>query len=213
MSTSWKQFLFTLGAVLIVLLAYEHYHRAELVATREQAQALKEQAEALSRQTKAQTEALQEQANALREKTEAMHAEATAMKNEVAAEHQAAQIERERYQLRAYRMEGLAAAQSVKVAIAESYMTTGKLPRSNKEAGVAEPDKFNGHALERVDVGKDGSITLTYNEKSGERGGTIELIPDTGNATMGIKWRCMSADFSDIAQTSAQCEYRPHIAR
>src|SRR4051812_29749850 len=114
MNASWKQFLFTLGAVLIVLLAYEHYRRTELAAVRQQAEALKAQAEALSRQTREQTQALQEQASALREKTEALHAETTAMKNEVAAEHEAAQVEQERYRLKAYRMEGLAAAQSVK---------------------------------------------------------------------------------------------------
>lgn len=48
-----------------------------------------------------------------------------------------------------------------------------------------------------------------YNEKSGAGGGTIRLPLQINNATMMIRWTCVSPDFTDIALSVAQCEYRP----
>jgi len=209
MSNLAKQIAITLALVLPALLGYEQYRRSEARAARELAEQLREQAEALSRQTKAQTEAMQEQAQQLKQQSEALQQQTEAMKQQVAQEHEQAESAQRLYLTRSYRMEGLAAAQSVKVAITEYYMNYGKLPHSNREAGVAEPDKFSGQALRRLTVDAHGAIELTYDEKSGIGGGTIRLVPDVSNATAMITWRCQSPDFSDIALSVAQCEYVP----
>lgn len=206
MNAALKQGLVTLAVIVIALVAYDIFKRSEVRAAKEQAQMLKEQAAALQKQA----DALKQQTDAMNEHANALYAEATAMKDEVAAEHTAAELEQQRYLLKSYRMEGLAAAQSVKVAIAEVFTSTGKLPASNKEAGVAEPEQFNGQALQSLQVGRAGIITLAYNEKSGVRDGRILLIPDISNTTVVIKWRCESPDFKDIAVSMAQCEYAPY---
>jgi hypothetical protein len=211
MSDTTKQILITLGLVLVVLLGYESYRSGEARKAREQAEKLRDQAEALARQTKAQTEAMQEQAQQLKQQSEALQQQTDAMKEQVALEHQQAAADQQRYLTRAYRMEGLAAAQSVKVQIASHYMEFGKLPRSNHEAGVAEPEKFSGQSLRSLLIDPDGQIVLTYDEKAGDGGGTIRLIPDTSNPTMVIKWRCASPNFSDIALSIAQCDYDPTL--
>lgn len=205
MSSTLKQVLVTLAAIVIALLAYDMFRRSEARAAKEQAQKLEERAAALQKQA----DALRQQTEAMHEHADQLHAEAAAMKDEVAAEHAAAELERQRYLLRTYRMEGFAAAQSVKVAIAEAYMNSGKLPASNHDAGIAEPEQFTGQALQSLQVEPGGIITLVYNEKAGVKDGRIVLTPETGNATLGIKWRCESPDFKDIALSMAQCEYVP----
>jgi len=209
MTPAIRQVVLTVVAVLIVLLGYDHYRRTEARAARDQAEALRQQAETLSRQTRAQTEALQQQAQALQQQSEALRNKTTELQQQVVQEHETAAEEQRMRLTRSYRMEGLAAAQSVKVAIAEYYMNNARLPHSNREAGVAEPDKFSGESLRSLIVDTQGAITLTFDEKSGVRGGTIRLIPDVSNQTMGVKWRCTSPDFSDIALSIAQCAYTP----
>jgi len=216
-----KKILIALVAVLIAFVFYDQ-HQREVRAAKAAAQAAEERAEELRLQSQAQAAAIKEQTEALaaraadlNQQAETLHAETTALKQEVAAEHEAAAAQREeivatqqRFQTKAYRMEGLSAAQGVKQAIAQRFGEFGKLPGSNREAGVAEPEKFAGQSLRRLDVGRNGMITLTFDEKSGVDNGRIQLIPDTATQPT-LKWRCVSPDFEDITVTSALCEFKP----
>ena len=214
MNPALRNLLITIAVVLIVLLAYDNYRRTELRAARQEAETLKERADELAKQARVQAEAIKEQTEALRRQSDALGAhaaelqtQASAMKDEVAAEHAASELAQQRSLLRVHRMEGLSAAQSVKVAIAEKYMSSGKMPGSNREADIAAPYQFAGQSLRSLKVERDGSITLLYDEKAGAGGGTIKLSPHVNTQTMMISWRCVS-DYQDIAQTVPQCEYR-----
>jgi hypothetical protein len=215
MNAALRNLLITVAVVLIVLLVYDNHRRTELRIARQEAETLKERADELAKQARVQTEAIKEQTEALRRQSDALNqhatelqAQASAMKDEVAAEHAASDLAQLRSLLRTHRMEGLSAAQSVKVAIAEKYMSSGKMPGSNREAGIAAPDQFAGQSLRSLKVERDGSITLLYNEKAGADGATIKLSPSVNTQTMMISWQCVS-DYQDIAQTVPQCEYRP----
>ncbi|MGA9334257.1 MAG: pilin [Rudaea sp.] len=195
------QFLVTLTAVVMALVAYDYYRRPDTEAARAQTQALKRQADALVQGTQSQTQALREQAKSLSE-------QATALKNEVSAEHRAADAQRERFMAATYRAEGLQAVGAAKVAVAEYYENYGKFPTSNSQVGLAPPDQFKGQSLRRMAISEGGVISLIYDAKSGVDGGTIRLIPDNTHPGTPLKWRCISPNFSDIAVTIPQCSYR-----
>jgi hypothetical protein len=102
------------------------------------------------------------------------------------------------------------AMNTVRIAVPEFYMNTGKWPESNASAGLPEPEAFRGKSLERLDV--DGAtVTLTFDSTSGIYGGTVVF---TGAATpqmaMGITWKCESPSYRDIAAAIADCVYSGH---
>lgn len=187
-----KQFLITFAAVALALGGYAVYEQAQM----------REQAETLRTQTRKDSEILRQQADALSK-------QAAALKTQVDDEHQQAAADRERLLRATYLSEGLVAAAAGKTAIAEYYLTRGELPTSNRDVGMPEPDQFKGKSLRRLQVSARGVITLSYDGHSGVDGGTIQMIPEVGNAAMGVKWRCVTASYPDIPALVPQCEYQP----
>jgi hypothetical protein len=183
MKSSLLQFFVTLVAVALALIAYEYYRTPQVDQTRAQTEALRQQAEALSRQ-------------------------ASELKDEVSREHDAAARERERHVAASLLSEGLLVASMAKVAIAEFYQSTGAWPSSNHDVGLNDPAQFRGRSLKRMHVSEGGVITLTYDEKTGVNDGTIRLVPDAGNPQMGVRWRCVSPSFREIAISIPPCEYQ-----
>lgn len=208
------------AALLVAFLAYNHHQHAQAEIARREAESLRQQAEELRQRAQQQADeaqqrleqqsrALAQQASDLSAQASALHAEATALKEQVSAEHEAAEAAQRHGQVRLSRMEGLSAANAVRTAVAERYMSTGKLPESNREAGVAQAEQFKGRSLQRLDVGRNGSITLTFDEKAGgDGGGVIRLVPEITNTPQALKWRCVSPSYEDIAIDAPQCEYR-----
>jgi len=97
---------------------------------------------------------------------------------------------------------------SMKVAVAEYYMSMGKLPSSNKQAGLAEPGDFRGRTLKSATIRTDGSIELVFDANSGVDGGRIRLIPDLAHANaMGVQWRCESPDFALVRRIIPTCDF------
>jgi len=125
-------------------------------------------------------------------------------KNKVFAEQQ-----REKSLRAIYIAEGLRLAGNAKVAITEYYMMNGQFPRSNREAGLAEPTQFSGEALTSLVVSFDGEIILNYNRKSGVHRGMIRLTPDV-RATHMIQWQCKSRNFKSINQWAPGCKFDPY---
>ena len=107
----------------------------------------------------------------------------------------------------------VAAAGSVKTAIAEYYQTNGKLPASNHEVQLPEPDQYRGKSMRSATVTPEGSVDFVFDATSGVDGGRIRLTPDLAHANaMGLQWRCVSADFPQIARVLPVCEYKPAAA-
>lgn len=176
------QFVVTLAAVGVALLAYDYFRQPEIDAARQQTAALASQAQQLGDQ-------------------------ATALKNQVAEQRSKEEARKQKFLTASYRAEGLQVAASAKVAVVESYFNTGKLPSSNAEVGMSAPDEFQTQSLRSMRIGDGGVITLTYDAKSGVDGGIIQLVPDLDN-TYNIQWKCTSPDFRDIAETIPQCSYQ-----
>jgi len=106
----------------------------------------------------------------------------------------------------AIRTDFVAATGSMKTAIAEYYLTNGKLPASNAELGLPAPGEYRGTSLKSATVTPQGAIELTFDAASGIDGGQIRLVPDVDRAgAMGIRWRCESADFAQIADLLPAC--------
>ncbi len=104
----------------------------------------------------------------------------------------------------------VAAASMARVAIAEYYMSNGRMPASNAEAGLPEPETYKGQALRSMTVAPDGSMVLEFDAASGVEGGRIEWHPDlTGIESMGMQWHCSTHDYAQIARALPNCEYLP----
>ena len=84
-------------------------------------------------------------------------------------------------------------------------MDNGEMPDSNHDVGLPGGHEFKKRAVDRVDVGYDGVITITYNEQSGVDGGTIKLRPDDG--PLGINWECETRSFKAIKTWMPLCRY------
>ncbi len=99
---------------------------------------------------------------------------------------------------------------SARVAIAETYMSTGRMPASNAEAGLPEPETYKGQSLQSMTVDDGGRILLRFDGASGVDGGTIEWLPDPGGMeSMGLQWHCQTHDYPMITRALASCDYVP----
>jgi len=102
----------------------------------------------------------------------------------------------------------MAAAGSIKTALAEYYMNSAKWPASNADAGLPAPDEYRGKSLRAASVAADGSITFTFDAASGVEGGRLRLIPDVAHANaMGVQWRCETGDYVWIKRALPTCDY------
>lgn len=100
---------------------------------------------------------------------------------------------------------GLNAASSVKVAMAEAYMTNLKWPQTNKEAGVPEPESFKTEGIASIAVQPNTKIRLNLINPEGKS----EQLWLTGsvNDAMLVSWKCTTQDIPDIAQLVPTCSY------
>ena len=118
----------------------------------------------------------------------------------VAAEHRAIELIRG----------DVVAMASARVAVAESFMTTGKMPTSNAEAGLPDAESYRGRSLRSANVLADGRIRLTFDRESGHDGGVIDLVPEVGHLdAMGVQWRCETRDYPQIIRAVPSCDYVP----
>jgi hypothetical protein len=106
--------------------------------------------------------------------------------------------------------EDLQAVAGIRTAIAEYYMSMGRMPTTAAEAGLSPPDQYRGKTLRAANLLAGGGIELVFDAQSGVDGGRILLVADTthANAT-GIQWRCETPDYPLIARAAPTCEYRP----
>lgn len=106
--------------------------------------------------------------------------------------------------------EDLALVAGMRTAIAEAYMSLGRMPANAAEAGLPPAEQYRGKTLKAATLLADGRIELVFDAQSGVDGGRVLLVADTtrANAT-GIQWRCVTPDYPLIARAAPSCEYAP----
>ena len=87
--------------------------------------------------------------------------------------------------------EALNRAAMFKVALSEYYMSNGRWPSSAQEAGLGAPQSFAGGAVARIDLGRDGAVIVTLNDRL-VSGATVRLTPDATRSGM-VNWHCTTA--------------------
>jgi hypothetical protein len=103
----------------------------------------------------------------------------------------------------------LALVAGMRTAIAEAYMSTGRMPANAAEAGLSRPEQYRGRTLKSAMLHADGRIELVFDAQSGVDGGRVWFVPDTTHANAsGIQWRCETSDYPLIARAVPTCEYK-----
>ena len=93
------------------------------------------------------------------------------------------------YAVRAKVSEGINLAGAAKLGVAETYSSTGTLPSSNASAGVPADTTISGKYVQKVTVGTNGLIAITYTGAEPKISGKIlQLSPSTSAGS--IKWKC-----------------------
>lgn len=110
--------------------------------------------------------------------------------------------------------EDLQAVAGMRVAIVEYYLTNGRMPAQQSDAGLPAPERYRGRTLRSATMAADGSIDLVFDAASGVDGGRIRFVADTTRAeAMGVRWRCETADYPQIKRVSPLCEYKPTVPK
>jgi type IV pilus assembly protein PilA len=91
--------------------------------------------------------------------------------------------------------EGLNMAGAAKLAVAETYDSTGNMPTDNGEAGLPTSTSITGTYVTSIEVGvtTDGVVSILYNTSVGgnptANGTTMTLTPSTSEGSM--MWDCI----------------------
>jgi len=108
------------------------------------------------------------------------------------------------YSIRAKASEGLNLAASPKLAVSETFNSTGTLPDDSGAAGYT----FGGTSLvETIEIGGSGVITVSFANADPVpeeiRGDTLIFTPDAGPS--GVQWSCGTG--------SVENQYKPQECR
>jgi len=89
-------------------------------------------------------------------------------------------------------IEALSLAGAVKLAVAETYTSTGKFFGSNAGYGIPGPTEIYSNYISSVSAGNEGKITVTYNDRLGNSDANNRTIIFTPIATklddLGQEW-------------------------
>ncbi len=104
----------------------------------------------------------------------------------------------------------VSAVSGARMAIAEFYMSSGRMPATNAEAGLPAAETYKGQSLVSMKIVEGGTMLLTFDAASGVDRGTIEWQPDlTGIESMGMQWHCQTHDYAQIVRALPNCAYLP----
>lgn len=119
------------------------------------------------------------------------------------------------YTVRTKVSEGINLAASAKLAVSETYQSTGSLPDSNAAAGLAAASEIVGNDVGSVGVGTtdgasaNGIIKITYASTEAKIDTeTLGLSPITTTGEGSITWTCGNA-----ADTTVNPRFRPGSCR
>jgi len=86
-------------------------------------------------------------------------------------------------------MDAVRRATMFRVALTEYHQTNGRWPRDVDEAGLPAPEETRGGAVQGIELGPQGKVTVRLDPRFG-RDGAIVLTPDAQGATGALDWRC-----------------------
>jgi len=113
------------------------------------------------------------------------------------------------YTVRTKVTEGLNLAAAAKLAVAETFQSTGVLPANNQDAGLPADATIASKYVRAVGVGTDGKISITYSDKMGGKpdmnGAVVTLTPDTKTNEGSITWKCAIGDTAKYKFMPAEC--------
>ncbi len=102
------------------------------------------------------------------------------------------------YVVRSQISEGIIMAGSARIAVEETYYTSGVLPDNNAPAGLPDSFSMNSTYVSRVDVEDDGVIEINFgNNVSAQIHGDILVFTPVINASGNLTWSCTSSDIDD----------------
>jgi type IV pilus assembly protein PilA len=98
------------------------------------------------------------------------------------------------YIVRSKVSEGLNMAGAAKLAVAETFDSTGRMPTVNASAGLPDPANITGTYVSSIGLSTDGVVSISYNNEVGgnptANGGVLQLTPTSGEGSM--TWLCSS---------------------
>ncbi len=100
-------------------------------------------------------------------------------------------------------VEGLTFAANIKQNVTTYYSINGEFPNSNADIDLKVFNPSPGSSLSSVDIEKEGTIVVQYNANSEFKYQTIQLVPDSSNASYGIYWTCITTS-KEISEASGQ---------
>jgi type IV pilus assembly protein PilA len=111
------------------------------------------------------------------------------------------------YAVRAKVSEGINLAGASKLAIAETYSSTGNFPASNASAGLPAANTISGKYVASVGTGSDGTsagmIDITYTGAEPKINGNVLQL--SAYTTAGaVRWTCKH-DTVDVKYVPAEC--------
>jgi len=109
------------------------------------------------------------------------------------------------YAIRTKAAEGINLAGAAKLAVAETYSSTGRFGSNNTSVGLPQPDSINGKYVASV-TAEDGVISIEYNgvEKKLPAQKTLQLSAFTSAGS--VKWTCKRNDI-DAKYVPAECRH------
>ena len=107
------------------------------------------------------------------------------------------------YTVRAKVSEGMNLAGAAKLAVVETYSSTGAFPADNAAAGLPAAASIIGNNVSGVLVGLAGIITVTYSNDININGKTMILTPVPNGGS--VSWTCKTGDVAS--------KYRPSNCR
>ena len=116
------------------------------------------------------------------------------------------------YTVRSKVTEGLNLAAASKLAVAETWASSGQFPADNASAGLPAATDINSKYVTSVTVGAKGVITILYGTAKGKMGGNpsmdnakVTLTPNDTNAPGALQWKCAIDDPAKDKYVPAEC--------
>ena len=102
------------------------------------------------------------------------------------------------YVVRSQISEGINMAGSARIAVEETYYTSGELPDNNAPAGLPDSFSMTSTYVSRVDVENDGVIEINFgNSVSAQIHGGILVFTPVVSASGNLIWSCASSDIDN----------------
>ena len=108
------------------------------------------------------------------------------------------------YAVRAKASEGINLAGATKLAVAETYSSTGRFPPNQASAGLPLATSTNGKYVTSVGQAS-GVITITYSGNEPKLSSTSTLLLSATTAAGSVKWKCKIGANLDARYVPAEC--------